>query len=151
MSPSLSFREATSTDLPILAELLADDVLGASRDGPQHLQTYAKAFAAVKGQQGNRIIVALLDTTIVGMLQLTVIPGLSRGGALRAQIESVRVSRHHRNMRIGRALFDYAIDQARDSGCTLVQLSTDKRRSEAMRFYESLGFVATHEGLKMEL
>jgi len=148
MTSSLSFREAETADLPALAALLADDHLGASRDGPQFLPAYQAALDAIRAQTGNAIIVAVLDAEVVGMLQLTMIPGLSRGGMLRAQIESVRVSSNHRGRKIGQALFEHATGLARDAGCGLVQLTTDKQRSDALRFYEGLGFTATHEGMK---
>lgn len=151
MTSEISFREARKADLSALIGLLADDVLGARRDGLQHLSAYAAAFDAVQAQTGNSIILATLGDEIVGMLQLTFIPGLSRGGVLRAQIESVRVSSKHRGKRIGHALFEHAITRARAAGCGLVQLTTDKQRAEAKRFYESLGFSATHEGMKLEL
>ena len=151
MTSELHFRSATADDLPHLVNLLSDDVLGAKRDGADQMPSYARAFAALCAQPGNSIIVVELGSEIVGMLQLTLIPGLSRGGMLRAQIESVRVSSKHRGKRVGQALFDYAIAEARKAGCGLVQLTSDKRRTDALRFYESLGFKATHEGLKLEL
>lgn len=149
MTQPLVFREADKADLPALAALLADDVLGAQRDGPQHMDAYIAAFDAVQAQAGNTIIVALIDEDIVGMLQLTLIPGLSRAGMLRAQIESVRVSSKHRGKKIGHALFEHAIGLAKQAGCGLVQLTTDKQRPDALRFYEALGFKATHEGMKL--
>lgn len=149
MTQPLVFREADKADLPALAALLADDVLGARRDGPQHMDAYIAAFDAVQAQEGNTIIVALIDEDIVGMLQLTLIPGLSRAGMLRAQIESVRVSSKHRGKKIGHALFEHAIGLAKQAGCGLVQLTTDKQRPDALRFYEALGFKATHEGMKL--
>ncbi|SRR5690606_17661807 len=147
----LIFRQAQHSDLRDIARLLADDLLGASRDGDQYLDSYAEALTAVQAQTGNSIIVATLDERIVGMLQLTLIPGLSRGGMLRAQVESVRVAAEHRGRGIGRILFEYAIQQARDAGAGLLQLTTDKRRADAVRFYESLGFSASHEGMKLNL
>lgn len=147
----LIFRQAQHSDLRDIARLLADDLLGASRDGDQYLDSYAEALTAVQAQTGNSIIVATLDERIVGMLQLTLIPGLSRGGMLRAQVESVRVAAEHRGRGIGRILFEYAIQQARDAGAGLLQLTTDKRRADAVRFYESLGFSACHEGMKLNL
>lgn len=147
----LKFREAQAADLPALAALLSDDTIGAGRDGAQHLPAYTAALAAVQAQAGNAIIVAELGAEVVGMLQLTFIPGLSRGGMLRAQIESVRVSSEHRGHQIGRSLFNHAIGLAREAGCGLVQLTTDKRRPDALRFYEDLGFEASHEGMKLKL
>lgn len=150
-SQTLSFREARHDDLRVIARMLADDALGATRDASASLHAYASALEAVKAQAGNTIIVALLGDDVVGMLQLTMIPGLSRGGMLRAQIESVRVDKAYRGRRIGKALFEHAIEQARMAGCGLVQLTSDKQRSDALRFYEDLGFAASHEGLKLSL
>lgn len=147
----LIFREARHSDLHDIAHLLSDDSLGASRDGLQHLESYAQALTAVQSQAGNSIIVATLNERIVGMLQLTLIPGLSRGGMLRAQIESVRVAAQQRGRGVGRVLFQHAIQQARCAGAGLVQLTTDKRRAGAIRFYESLGFNCSHEGMKLKL
>ncbi|MFA7670422.1 MAG: GNAT family N-acetyltransferase [Burkholderiaceae bacterium] len=151
MKATLLFRNARKADLPALAALLADDTLGASRDGIQHLAAYTTALEAIEAQVGNTIIVAVRETEIVGMLQLTFIPGLSRAGMLRAQIESVRVHSRHRGQSIGHALFEHAIGLARNAGCGLIQLTTDKQRPDAIRFYEALGFAATHEGMKLAL
>lgn len=151
MTASLTFREANKADLPRLAALLSDDTLGAQRDGAEHLSAYAAALQAIQAQPGNAIIVAAVGPEVVGMMQLTLIAGLSRGGMLRAQIESVRVSSSHRGQKIGHALFEHAIGLAREAGCGVVQLTTDKQRVDARRFYELLGFVASHEGMKLEL
>jgi len=151
MPTPLTFREATHADLPAIAALLADDVLGTERDGNRHMDAYAHALSAIQAQRGNAILLAMLDADVVGLLQLTFIPGLSRGGMLRAQIEGVRVGSAHRGQRIGEAMFAHAIQRARDAGCGLVQLTTDKRRPDAHRFYERLGFEASHEGLKLTL
>lgn len=151
MTPPLSFRNANHDDLPAIAALLADDDIGATRDGPRFLPAYASALDAVNAQAGNSIIVAVLDGQVVGVLQLTLIPGLSRGGMLRAQIESVRVDGRHRGRNIGGKLFEHAIELARNAGCGMVQLTSDKQRSDALRFYEGLGFRATHEGFKLAL
>lgn len=147
----LFFREAQQDDLPTIAELLSDDALGANRDGLHLLPMYTAALEAVKAQVGNSVIVAVLDDEIVGILQLTMIPGLSRGGMLRAQIESVRVSGKHRGQGIGQELFTHAIELARTASCGLVQLTSDKQRPDAIRFYEGLGFTASHEGFKLPL
>ena len=147
----LNFREAQHEDLPTIVEMLSDDPLGATRDGLQCLSVYTHALDTVNAQAGNSVIVATLDDEVVGVLQLTIIPGLSRGGMLRAQIESVRVSGKHRGQRIGKALFEHAIEQASNAGCGLVQLTSDKQRTDALRFYEELGFAASHEGLKLSL
>src|SRR5690606_945978 len=131
--------------------MLSDDTLGATRDGMQCLSVYTQALEAINAQVGNSVIVAIMEGEVVGVLQLTMIPGLSRGGMLRAQIKSVRVSSRHRGQRLGKALFDHAIERARKVGCGLVQLTSDKQRTDALRFYEELGFVASHERLKLSL
>jgi ribosomal protein S18 acetylase RimI-like enzyme len=112
---------------------------------------YAEAFEAIRTQIGNEIILAVDGGAVIGCLQLTVIPGLSRLGARRAQIEGVRVDKRYRGKGVGEILFRHAIGRARDGGCGLVQLTTDKSRPEALRFYERLGFVASHEGMKLSL
>lgn len=150
-SRKLSFREAQHDDLPTIIAMLSDDTLGATRDGMQCLSVYTQALEAINAQAGNSVIVAIMEGEVVGVLQLTMIPGLSRGGMLRAQIESVRVSSRHRGQRLGKALFDHAIERARKAGCGLVQLTSDKQRTDALRFYEELGFVASHERLKLSL
>ena len=94
------------------------------------------------------MLVAEADGEVVGCLQLTVIPGLSRMGATRGQLEGVRVSSKHRGRRIGEALVEAATDRARELGCSIVQLTTDRTRLDAHRFYERLGFVSTHIGMK---
>lgn len=147
----LLFREARHSDLRKLVEMLSDDMLGATRDGFEHMPAYEAAFRDIQAQQGNTIIIAELDGEIVGMLQLTLIPGLSRAGMLRGQIESVRVSTTHRGQGIGKALFEHAIHRARTAGCGLVQLTSDKQRLNAHNFYDQLGFEASHEGYKLGL
>lgn len=143
-SRKLSFREAQHDDLPTIIAMLSDDTLGATRDGMHCLSVYTQALEAINAQAGNSVIVAIMEGEVVGVLQLTMIPGLFRGGMLRAQIESVRVSSRHRGQRLGKALFEHAIERARKAGCGLVQLTSDKQRTDALRFYEELGFVASH-------
>ena len=152
-TPTLRFRAATTAGLAAIVRLLADDGLGATReryaDPPP--TAYRDAFAAMQAQGGNDHILAELDGEFAGCLPLTVIPGLSRLGMRRAQIEGVRVDRRFRGSCVGAALFRHAIDRARAAGCGLVQLTTGKARPEALRFYERLGFAASHEGLKLAL
>lgn len=133
--------------------LLADDALGATREHPEEplAQAYWDAFAAMGAQEGNELLVAELDGAIVGCLQLTIVPGLSRGGMTRGQLEGVRVSAGHRGHGIGEVLARAAIDRARAQGCRLVQLTTDKTRVDAHRFWERLGFEASHVGMKLPL
>jgi len=143
-------RTARRDDVPAIVHLLADDTFGASREQPTDPlpQAYWDAFDAISIQGGNQLLVAEANGEVVGCLQLTVIPGLSRMGALRAQIEGVRVSSRHRGQRIGEALVDAATERAKTLGCVLVQLTTDRRRVDAHRFYERLGFESTHIGMK---
>ncbi|WP_211489742.1 GNAT family N-acetyltransferase [Georgenia thermotolerans] len=143
-------RRARAADLPALVRLLADDQLGATRDGGD-LEPYRRAFAAIDADPAQLLVVAEADGAVVGTLQLTVIPGLARRGALRAQVEAVRVSAARRGRGLGRAMIGWVIEEARRRGCALVQLTTDKRRTDAHRFYERLGFAASHEGMKLLL
>jgi GNAT superfamily N-acetyltransferase len=147
------FREARRTDVPTILALLADDALGARREtvGEDVDAAYWRAFEAIDADERNVLIVADQDGEVVGTLQLTFIPGLSRRGAERAQIEGVRVRADQRGAGLGRRLIEWAIGQARERGCRLVQLTSDKSRTEAHRFYTSLGFRASHEGLKLNL
>lgn len=145
------FRRATAAELPQIVALLADDELGRTReaDAGDSMAPYLSAWAEMETQPSNWILVAVVDDEVVGTLQLTLIAGLSRQGAKRAQIEGVRVKSTARGQSVGRKLMGFAIEIAREHGCRLVQLTTDKRRPDARRFYESLGFEATHEGMKI--
>lgn len=149
----VSIRDATVEDLPAIVRLLADDPLGARRETVSEPlpRAYYAAFEAVQRQAGNRLLVAQCGGAIIGCLQLVLLPGLSRLGATRAQIEAVRVAGAARGRRIGERLVQYAIDAARDAGCRLVQLTTDRSRVDAHRFYERLGFVGSHLGMKLEI
>ncbi len=151
MSGAPVIRIATDADLPAIVTLLADDGLGRGREATEGplAQAYIDAFEAVARDPNNEIAVMEQDGAIVGCLQLTLIPGLSRQGAWRGQIESVRVASHLRGQGLGRRFFEWAIARSKDKGCGLVQLTTDKSRAEARRFYESLGFAASHEGMKL--
>src|SRR3569623_1510821 len=130
--------------------MLADDVLGQSREAPGD-PVYAEAFAAME-RDPNQLPVVLDDAgEVVGYLQLTFIPGLSLKGMLRGQIESVRIASSRRGQGLGQALLTWAIEECRRKGCGLVQLAMNKSRADTLRFYESLGFVASHEGFKLSL
>lgn len=150
----LRFRLATIDDVGAIVGLLADDPLGASREqATQPLPaSYFAAFAAIDSDPNNELVVAELpEHGIVGVLQLTVIPYLTHCGRWRALIEGVRVARQVRSLGLGRRLFQWAIERAQQRGCRVLQLTTDKRRPDALRFYEALGFVASHEGMKLDL
>ncbi|MEV4542705.1 GNAT family N-acetyltransferase [Micromonospora echinaurantiaca] len=145
------FREAVRADLPAIVALLADDVLGKARDHAEVDAAYEKAFADITADPRNQLIVADADGELLGCMQLTYIPGLGRHGAERQLIESVRVRSDRRGQGLGRTMMTWAIDQAKRRGCALVQLTTDKTRHDAHRFYLNLGFVASHEGMKLPL
>lgn len=135
--------------------MLADDPLGATRETatPPLPACYGEAFEAIDRDPNNELIVVEggADGEIIGVLQLTFIPSVTRRGSWRALIEGVRVASAHRSGGVGRWLFDWAIERSRARGCMLLQLTTDKSRTDAKRFYESLGFVASHEGMKLAL
>jgi GNAT superfamily N-acetyltransferase len=149
----LDFRPAIRDDLPAVVRLLADDPLGAAREHVEDPlpQAYLDAFAAMERQAGNSLIVAVEDGAVIGCLQLVLVPGLSRQGMTQAQIAGVRVHRDRRGAGVGSALVRHAIDLARRQGCRLVGLTTHASRTDAHRFYERLGFVASHVGMKLEI
>jgi ribosomal protein S18 acetylase RimI-like enzyme len=148
----IALRRAESKDLPSIVDLLADDPLGSTREGADTgYGPYECAFEDISADPRQLLVVAVNEQEIVGTLQLTVIPGLSRRGARRAQIEGVRVSRRYRSRGLGAAMIQWAIGESAARQCALVQLTSDKSRVDAHRFYERLGFAATHEGFKMSL
>jgi ADP-ribose pyrophosphatase YjhB (NUDIX family)/GNAT superfamily N-acetyltransferase len=144
-------RRATRADLAAVVGLIADDQLGATREDPGDLTAYERAFAAIDADPAQLLVVLDDDGAVVGTMQLTTIPGLSRGGSTRLQVEAVRVASSHRGHGLGEQMLRWAVGWAVDQGCSLVQLTTDKSRGDAHRFYERLGFAATHEGFKMVL
>jgi GNAT superfamily N-acetyltransferase len=147
------FRTATEADLPAILLLLLDDDLGRKREigGESVPSVYRAAFRAMARQDGNQVVVAMADGMVIGCMQVTIIHRLSRQGASRAQIEAVRVDRKRRGQGVGQAMIRHAIELARTAGCGLVQLTTDVRRADARRFYERLGFVPSHVGMKLEI
>lgn len=150
---NIAFRRARVADLPAILALLADDPLGREREdlGPPLNPAYEKAFEAIDADPSQLLAVATEDDRIVGTLQITFIPGLSRRGALRGQIEAVRIAADRRGAGLGHRVFDWAISECRARGCSMVQLTTDRSRSDAHRFYDQLGFVASHLGYKKPL
>jgi GNAT superfamily N-acetyltransferase len=150
---SLSFREANRDDVPAIIRLLADDEIGATREGSADPPdgAYLTAFSEIEADPYNTILVAETGGEVVACLQLTITPELSRRGMKRATIEGVRVRSDQRGAGAGRALIEHALGVASSQGCALAQLTTDERRPEARRFYESLGFEATHVGMKRRL
>lgn len=149
----ITFRRAGQRDLPAIVRLLADDPIGAKRERYETPlpQAYERAFEAINADPNNELVVACLEDEVVGVLQLTFIPYLTYQGGWRALIEAVRIDSRHRSRGLGKRMFEWAIERSRDRGCHLVQLTTDKARPDAKRFYESLGFVASHEGMKLQL
>ena len=143
-------RRARLTDVEHIVAMLADDPLGATREKPGD-PGYATAFAEIDGDPRQYLAVAELDGEVVGTLQLTFIPGLSRAGSTRALIESVRVRADQRGNGLGRQMIEWCVAEARRRGCVLVQLTTDASRVDAHRFYERLGFVPSHVGMKLAL
>ncbi|MCU1686217.1 MAG: family N-acetyltransferase [Amycolatopsis sp.] len=144
-------RQAIREDVEPIVRLLIDDQLGASRDSVDDLGPYLKAFEDIDADPNQLLMVADLDGAVVGTFQLTFIPGLSRKGSLRGQIEGVRVHSGQRGSGLGGTLMKWAIDESRRRGCVLVQLTSDMSRVDAHRFYERLGFVASHQGFKLAL
>jgi len=149
-SRTFTLRRAVVADVPEIVELLAADQLGAARDGGD-LAVYYRAFEAIDADPAQLLVVLDSPDAVVGTMQLTFIPGMARRGGLRAQIEAVRVHEAGRSQGLGGRMFDWAIAEARRRGCSLVQLTTDKSRADAHRFYDRLGFVASHEGFKLHL
>jgi len=148
-----TFRTAQAADLQAIIALLADDALGAARETVEDppTQCYREAFDAIARDPNQLLLVALQEGRVVGCLQLSFIPGLSRRGAWRGQIESVRISSDLRGSGLGRRMIEHSVAECRKRGCSLVQLTTDKSRAEARQFYERLGFIASHEGMKLDL
>jgi GNAT superfamily N-acetyltransferase len=150
---AVTFRRATASDLPAIVAMLADDGLGRGREDASLplAPPYLDAFAAIEADSNQILAVAEADGAVVGTLQLTFIPGLSHKGAWRGQVESVRVASSRRGTGLGQAMLEWALDECRARGCRMVQLTTDKSRADAHRFYERLGFKASHEGFKLVL
>jgi GNAT superfamily N-acetyltransferase len=151
-------RRAERADLPGILRLLADDQLGSNREDMSELAPYEKAFDAIDADPAAHLLL-VGDLTpsdgsgarLVATFQLSFLPGLSRRGSWRAQLEAVRVGSELRGQGVGAAMVEWAIDESRRRGCSLMQLTTDKSRTAAHRFYERLGFEASHEGMKLVL
>ena len=149
----LSYRTASEEDLPYLVAMLADDQLGSTREDPSLPLNagYLQTFASIDTDPNNELIVVSNDSQIVGMLQLTFIPYLTYMGSWRCLVEGVRIHAQYRGCGLGKQVLEYAIARALQRNCRLVQLTSDKKRTEALRFYASLGFTASHEGFKLHL
>ena len=151
----IGFRAATAADLPAIVRLLADDALGSQREryADPLPDAYRAAFDAIAADPNNTLAVAVdgTDEHVVGVIQITWMPSLTYHGRPRALVEGVRIDPSMRGRGLGRRMFEWAIGRARERGCHMLQLTTDKRRGDALRFYRSLGFVASHEGMKLNL
>jgi GNAT superfamily N-acetyltransferase len=153
MKQTVTFREATEADLPAVVAMLADDPLGALREDVSLplAEGYRRAYAAIAADAGQMLVVGESDGVVLATMQLCFLPGLSHKGAWRGQIEAVRVARDSRGLGVGAAMMAWAVETCRARGCRQVQLTTDRSRSDAHRFYDRLGFGQTHYGYKMVL
>ncbi len=153
MNNELTYRLATINDLYDIISMLADDTLGASREkiGIPLLPDYIKAFETISADPKQELTIVEMDGETVGTFQLSFIQNIAHQGGLRAQVESVRTHTAHRGKGIGKKVFEYIINRAKEKGCVLLQLTSDKQRTDAIRFYEKLGFDSSHEGMKIKL
>ncbi|MEU8461834.1 GNAT family N-acetyltransferase [Streptomyces sp. NPDC029003] len=150
-TPELAIRPATEADLPAIVAMLADDPLGATRESPDDLTPYVAALKRLTDDPCQHVVVAVRGDRVVGTLQLTIVPGLSRRGATRSIIEGVRVHADERGSGLGTRFVEWAVERSRAENCQLVQLTSDVTRTDAHRFYERLGFTASHVGFKLQL
>jgi ribosomal protein S18 acetylase RimI-like enzyme len=152
-SATLILRDARREDIPAIVRLLADDDLGRTRESGVGVDdpTYQTAFDAIDRDPQNRLIVADLDRQVVGCMQVTAIPHMTFAGGTRLQIEGVRVDDGFRSRDIGGAMMRWAVNYGREIGCHVVQLTTNKTRADAQRFYEKAGFTPSHIGYKCYL
>lgn len=149
---TMNFRKAKRNDVEIIVKLIADDELGKTRENYQTpLPTeYIKAFEHINADQNQELIVVENeDSEIIGTLQLSFIQYLTYRGGIRAQIEAVRIRKDKRGLGIGKTMFEWVINRAKERNAHLLQLTTNKKRPQAIKFYDNLGFTATHEGMKM--
>jgi GNAT superfamily N-acetyltransferase len=144
-------RPATAADVSGIVAMLVDDEIAAAREAPDDLTPYRAAFEAINADSNQVLVVAERNGELVGTLQLTIIPGLSRIGACRALVEGVRVAAAARGSGLGTTLMEWSIEESRARGCKIIQLTSDKARVDAHRFYDRLGFTASHEGFKLLL
>jgi ribosomal protein S18 acetylase RimI-like enzyme len=153
LEAKVKFRMAKEQDLVKIVEMLADDVLGSKRERYEKPlpDSYINAFQAITSDPNNELVVACQGIEIIGVQQITFTPYMTHQGGWRATIEGVRTSSSQRGKGVGTELIRFAINRAKERGCHLIQITTDKNRKDALRFYERLGFKASHEGLKMHI
>lgn len=153
MNMVLKFRLAQEDDLIDIVRMLSDDTLGSTREKfePILSDNYLKAFESITNDPNQELTIVEMNGEKVGTYQLTFIQYLTHQGGLRAQIEAVRTNSNYRGQGIGTKVFEYIIDRARQKGCNMLQLTSDKQRPDAIKFYEAMGFVSTHEGMKLKL
>jgi len=150
----MTFRKATKKDVSKIVEMIADDELGKTRESfKTPLPTeYLNAFENIDADYNQELIVVENENLeIVGTLQLSFIQYLTYKGGIRAQIEAVRIRKDKRGLGLGKTMFEWAIDRAKERNAHLLQLTSDKKRPKAIKFYKDLGFNSTHEGMKMHL
>ncbi|WP_338497224.1 GNAT family N-acetyltransferase [Streptomyces sp. SJL17-4] len=147
----LTLRPATRTELPAVLALLADEDRVVDPASVTVTEAYDRAFTDIEDDPRNEMLVLTDGELVLGCLQVTYIPGLGRGGAERALVEAVRIRADRRGGGLGRELMERAAARARERGCALVQLTSGKRRTDAHRFYASLGYTRSHEGFKLAL
>ena len=147
----LSFRDATRTDLPFIIGLYVEDSVVETEEDPARAtdQPYLDALAAIDRDPNQMLMVAELDGEPVGTIQLTFVPGLNRRGMWRGLIEGVHISAAHRSKGLGGEMMEWAVEQCRARGCGMAQLTSNKKRLDAHRFYERLGWTKSHEGFKL--
>lgn len=148
----MKFRKATKEDIPQIVKMIADDALGKLRENYKDPlpSVYYDAFHNIDNDSNQELIVIQdTDASIIGTLQLSFIQYLTYQGGIRAQIEAVRIRQDKRGEGLGETLFKWAIQRAKDRNAHLIQLTTDKKRPEALKFYERLGFTTSHEGMKL--
>ncbi|MEV7420630.1 GNAT family N-acetyltransferase [Streptomyces sp. NPDC089919] len=148
---TIKIRPAVRDDIAAIVAMLADDALGATRESPDDLTPYHNAYERLQSDPNQLLVVADRAGEVVGTLQLTIVPGLSRKGSTRSIIEGVRVHASERGHGLGGRLIEWAVDESRRQGCQLVQLTSDSTRTDAHRFYERLGFTGSHVGFKLQL
>ncbi|WP_178989099.1 GNAT family N-acetyltransferase [Winogradskyella schleiferi] len=148
----MTVRKATKNDISYIVAMIADDELGKQRENFKNPlpEEYLIAFENINADDNQELIVVENENAeIIGTLQLSFIQYLTYRGGIRAQIEAVRIRKDKRGLGIGKTLFEWAINRAKERKAHLLQLTTDKKRPKAIQFYEDLGFKATHEGMKM--